>query len=196
MCFHLHVLHTQDKEHFTSGGLFYLLPSRRPLDLRPSGNLWLCLHRRGQGQLRQLLREVPPANEERRHHCHRQRKSNANVAFHLPACCITSGWPCPAVCNLCRCCGAGRSWTRPPATLIPWPSTSWTRSCTETLGSTWACWWWETVSRWPLSCREVRVDRDGLVFLGFEINSWWKWVIFLFFLQNLKQKRVLFNVKL
>lgn len=39
--------------------------------------------------------------------------------FTSPANCITTGRLCHAVCNLCRYCGAGRCWTRPPVTPTP-----------------------------------------------------------------------------
>lgn len=78
----------------------------------------------------------------------------------VPALCgwISAGW---TSLNLWpgRCCGVGRCWIPPPMTWTPWLSTSWTRSCTGTLESAWACSQWETGSRWPSNSRTKTVCR-------------------------------------
>lgn len=82
MCSNSHVSQTQAR--FYSRHSIHLLSSRRPPLLWPGRNLRLCIHRRRQSQLWQLLREVPPVAQERRDYCHRQCKSDA-VAFHVLA---------------------------------------------------------------------------------------------------------------
>lgn len=68
---------------------------------RRSWNLRLRLHRRRQGELWQLLREVPSPVEERGSHRYRQRKAFSRRAFYhkqLDPLTRFDTWPC-------RCCG-------------------------------------------------------------------------------------------